>query len=845
VDETRSTSIVVIRRIVVITGLALLLLPCPALGESADTTTETTATEIVEATESSESSTTQDTAPVPIADSDTDSGSGSGSEAEATPPEEEDAKPTEANEDAEPAIEPAAVDGATKDWSERVYEIAEQIQMGLNDAEAADALYHELAAALWAYQDEVYEAMRNRSPDAHGKRRILSEIYDARMKLLEWVTPELRSTMIGGGSSGMREIEREYLNAKLDFYFQALAVPRGLRRIADDVLESPLDDLWRIMELIFIVIVFRAWRRWAKQGIADARTQVLQIQPNTNIHVQTARLLWYLHRFRGPLEWLAFFFLVSAVYEPGDLEEVTTLAWVVILWLLLTRFGLLLVDAMASRSVDGPASHNAALRLRSLRLITAWILFTGLSLDLSSRYVGEGALYAWISRAFTLLLLPVLILLLFWWRDEIIRRLSEEARHSSTARRLAQQEKGFGSYLNAALGAFYLAGARLLQFSVRILSGFEGGRRMVATLLRREIERDGHRDSGSEKRISEELILKLLTPDDTVIDGPFKDGRQRIEALAEADRGAAVAVLAERGGGMSAFLRIIKSDLGDRMRIVDCPPSGISGFREALADEFGLNHTADLSIELRPRLDELGVRVIAVDNFHRVARPMMGGLRGLDEAAKISRAAGEDILWIVAVTRAAWPYISRIRGDGALLQEVLELPSWSDSQLEELFEARCQAAGIEPDYCRLVFPRQFDDGERTTLEERNRFGFRRVLWELSDGNPEVAIRLFCDSLRELPNGKLIVRLPQLASRSRIADLNLTTLLVLRGLVACEFATIEDLTKSIRCPETTVRNAIAFCIQEGWVEEIYDHYQITWDWYRTVKRVLIRRNLITR
>jgi len=190
------------------------------------------------------------------------------------------------------------------------------------------------------------------------------------MKLLEWVTPELRSTMIGGGSSGIREIEREYLNAKLDFYFQALAVPRGLRRIANDIRESPLDDLWRIMELIFIVIVFRAWRRWAKQGIADARTQVLEIQPRTNIHLHAARLLWYLHRFRGPLEWLAFFFFISAVYEPGDLEEVTTLVWVVILWLLLTRFGLLLVDAMASRSVDGPTSHNAALRLRSLRLVS-------------------------------------------------------------------------------------------------------------------------------------------------------------------------------------------------------------------------------------------------------------------------------------------------------------------------------------------------------------------------------------------------------------------------------------------------------------------------------------------
>jgi hypothetical protein len=837
VDELRPMSIVVIRRIVVIAGLALLLLPWPSIAEQAKTTAET---EAVESAESAESPTAQGATSAPTAEPI------AASQSESNAPEIANSGPTEPDEPVESATErPLPVTPATKDWSDRVDDIATQIQMGMSEPEAADALYHELAAALWAYQDEVYEAMRDQSPDALKKRRILSEIYDARMRLLEWVTPELRATMIGGGSSGMREIEREYFNAKLHFYFQALAIPRGLRRIAEDVRESPLDDLWRLMELIFIVVIFRAWRRWAKNGIADARTHILEIQPRTNVHLHAARLLWYLHRFRGPLEWLTFFFIISAIYEPGDLEEVTTLVWVVILWLLLTRFGLLLVDAIASHSVDGPASENAALRLRSLRLITAWILFTGLSLDLSSRYVGEGAIYAWISRAFTLLLGPVLLLLLYWWRDEILRRLGEESHHSSTARRLARQKKGFGSYVNAAAGGIHLTGALLLQLSVRVLSGFDGGRKMVAMLLRREIERDGHRESLSEKRISEELALQLLTPDDTVIDGPFHDGLLRIEALAKADRGAAVAVLAERGGGMSAFLRLLQKDLGDSMRIVDCPPGGTKGFREALADAFGLNHTADLSVELRPRLDELGVRVIAVDNFHRVARPMMGGLAGLDEAARISRGAGEDILWVIAVTRAAWPYISRIRGDGAVLQEVLELPSWSDSQLEELFEARCKAAGIEPDYRRLVFPRQFDDGERATLEERNRFGFRRVLWELSDGNPEVAIRLFCDSLRELPSGKLIVRLPQLASRSEVANSNLTTLLTLRCLIECEFATIDDLAASLQVPRRTVSNAIAYCLQEGWVEEVYDHYQITWDWYRTIKRVLIRRNLITR
>ena len=870
----KSMSIVAIRRIVVVASLALLVLPCPAFAETSAGTETTAETEVVESTDSAESLASQDTSSDPIAVLD------GALQSEAITPELEDPEPVESDtsdtsntsdtpepvesdtsntsdtpEPDEPNEADASFDEAesarkeplpvTTDWSGRVNEIANQIRIGASGARAADALYRDLTAELWAYQDEVFEALRGRSPDALSQRDILDRMYDARMRLLEWVTPELRATMIGSGSRGMRELGNEIENAKLDFYFQTLAIPRGLRRIADDIRDSPLDDLARFIELLFGVIVFRVWRGWAKMGIPDARSRILAMRPLTDAHLRAARLLWYLQRFRSPLEWLALLIFVTAIYVPGDLKEVTTLLSVVILWFLLARFGLLLVDALASRSVDGPASQNAALRLRTLRIITAWILFTGLSLDLSSRYVGEGAIYAWLARAFSLLLVPILLLLLHGWRAEIIRRLGEEARHSNLARRLGKRQKGLGSYLNAAAGGVYLTGARLLQFSIRVMSGFEGGRKMVATLLRREVERDGQRESISEQRISEELRLRLLTSDGTIIDGPIRDGLERIEAIAKSDRGAMVAVLAERGGGMSDFLRVMKGDLGDCMRIVDCPPGGFESFREALTEEFGLNRTADLTVELRPRLDELGVRIIAVDNFHRVARPMMGGLAGLDETSKISEGAGDDITWVVAVTRTAWPYITRARGDGAILQDILELPSWSEAQLEELFEARCKAAEIEPDYRRLVFPRQFDDGERTTLDERNRFGFRRVLWELSDGNPEVAIRLFCDSLRELPDGKLIVRLPQPASTNTVANANLTTLLALRGLVECELASIDDLTASIRVPRLTVANAIAYCLQQGWVEEVYDHYQITWDWYRTIKRVLIRRNLIAR
>jgi hypothetical protein len=756
----------------------------------------------------------------------------------AIPPE----SPPESSTDS--ALEPAKP-ASRAEWSKRVLDLEEQIGMGLSQGKTANALYHELAAELWTYQDEVYDALRNRSPDALDKRSKLAAMYTARVRLLEWVTPDLHRKLMGGGSAGMRELRREYANAKLDFFFQALAIPRGLERIVAGARESPLDDLWRLLELLFGIIAFRTWRRWARTGLPAAGQRILDIRPRTDVHLHVARLIWYVQRFRAPLEWLALLFFVSAIFEAGDLEEVSTLVWVILLWTLLTRFGLLLVDALAARSVDGPQDQNPHLRLRSLRVVAAWILLAGLGLDLTSRYVGEAAIHTWASRGFTLLLAPIALLLLHWWRKTIIARLENDASFSKTAQRMGKRKKGFGSYVNAATGGFYVLGASLLQLSIRVASRFDGGRKIVATLLRREVERDSHREHLAEEHISDELVLKLLAPDDTFLDGPYHEGIERLTELAKTGQGATVAVLAERGGGLSTFLRLLQDKIGDSMRIVDCPPSGPGRFAEALADEFGLDREADLLTELRPRLDAEGIRVIAVDNYHRLARPVMGGLLGMEQAAAIANGARGDIFWIVTLTRAAWPYINRMLGDRATLQEIIELPPWPEEQLEGLFDKRCRNAGIEPDYRRLVFPRQFDDGERATLEERNRYGFRRILWELSDGNPEVAMRLFADSLRELPTGRIVVRLPQPASSDRLSSSNRTTLLILKVLVETEMATLEDIQAAVQVPLHAVTNALAHCTQQKWVEEVYDHYQITWASYRTVKRVLIRRGLITR
>jgi hypothetical protein len=770
---------------------------------------------------------------------------GSAAAGEASAPRTEAAEPaTDAPRAATERGTGAATPGSG-DWAARVERLARGLDAGTASREKADELYRAISDALWEKQDEVYAALLERSPDALDRREGLVEMYRARVRLLDLVSPRMHARLLGAGPKGIRELRLELAVARLDVLFQTLAIPRGLRSIVEAFVEDPLDFLGRFIELIFGIVVFRVWRRWARRGIPEARREVLAVRPRTEVHLQLARLLWYVQRFRSPLEWLALLYFVSTVLEFGDLEEVATLVGVILLWTLLTRFGLLLVDALAAGAEDGGEARVAALRLRSLRLVAAWVLLTGLGLDLISRYVAEAAIHAWASRLSTLLLVPLGILLVFWWREEIHRRVKHAASYSAVASRIGQQEKGLAGYLNAIVGALYLLGAKLLQLLVRVASRFEAGRKLVATLLRREVEREAQGTDQSEHPLSEEQVLDLLTPDDSVIAGPYQEGLERLKEYAAAGHGGTIAVLAERGGGLGTFLDLAREEIGESMRVIDCPLDGIEKLRAVMAEEFGLPEDAELEAELRPRVEDAGVRVIAVHNLHRIVRPARGGLAGLDQLARILGSLGEDVFCIVTFTRTSWSYVSRMLGDRAILQDVIELPPWSEAQLEELCDVRCRKAGIDPDYRRLSFPRQFDDGERKTLAERNRLGYRRVLWELSDGNPEVAIRLFTDSLRETPNGRVVVRLPQPASSTQIASSNLTTMLVLKVLMETEFATLEDLHACTRERIEVLSNVLAGCLQSGWVEQVYDHYQITWSAYRRVKSVLLRRGLLAR
>jgi len=239
------------------------------------------------------------------------------------------------------------------------------------------------------------------------------------------------------------------------------------------------------------------------------------------------------------------------------------------------------------------------------------------------------------------------------------------------------------------------------------------------------------------------------------------------------------------------------------------------------------------------------IRAIGIDNMHRLSRPFLGGQKELDCFYDLIRSLPQKVLWIFGIDRASWQYISRARANKTFLDRLIDLNPWSERQISELIENRCKEAQIQPDFSKLVMPHQFDDAEYDTMEERNRNGVYRILWNASEGNPVVALRLWADSLRVSPDGAVVVCFPTPPTTRELENVGMTGLLVLRVIIESGLASRQEILESLRLPEEEVAGALRYAESRGWIENVDGRYQLTWKWFRAVTRVLSRQNLLFR
>jgi hypothetical protein len=435
--------------------------------------------------------------------------------------------------------------------------------------------------------------------------------------------------------------------------------------------------------------------------------------------------------------------------------------------------------------------------------------------------------------------------LILWWRDEIFLRLSERKDLPQWVDRLRHRTTGIAGFVSAALGGAYLLVQGVLRRLLRVLSTFDLGKRVLAYFFRREVAKQSERQRSlaAGRPISLELAQRLLERGDRVLDKVGEDELQALVTLSRSVERGTGALIGERGSGKTRLLERLEAQLGDAVLRVDCPRGGFEGLLREFARTLGLPGGAEANAETIGRaLTDSPAEVVAIDNYHRLTLPAIGGLDEIDRLLSLEASVDPEISWIISIDSAAWQYIRRLRSDLLLAHQIVELRPWTDDQIGELIEARNGAAGISPDFDELVLPAHLNENDFEG-DESTQSGFYRILWDSARGNPEVALRLWIQSLAVLEDGRLAVRLFPPASYDELERLDPLMLFGLRAILRLELATADELRSSLRISEAQVGEILRSALNMGLIERVDDRYWVPWRWYRPLSTVLRRRNLM--
>lgn len=804
------------------------------------------------------------------------------------------ASPAPSPEDEEPTAVPEVQADASDEtpvtegglWAKALQDLIAGIEAGERTPEDADALYETLSNVLQVRRLRLRAALETaRSPDAsiagipepalvaptpgaavgeeiakvgapelatedqtveelHGT---MVELYRTRIALLDHVTSKRRGRVIGPGVTGFRELRGEIQSVLLGFRFSAISMRQDIDKWPERLQKNPLSVLMRFVQLIVALMAFRWWRRWAPIGIMRAREKLLEARPRRRGNLRLARFLWYVDRVRHPLEWLAFLaaLLFVVLDDSPFFEYLAKAPWSVVLWVLLSWFVVAFLNTVAARGAAGLTGETARLRLGSFTLVATWIVLLGLGLDLAAEHAGRGTIYNWVWFLFEALALPLLVLLTVLWRPHVFQSLDAEPRLPPSIERRLEHRRGLKSWITTSIAGLYLIGLRLQEGFLEIVSQTDWGGRILANLYSRQLESESGQRTDDAQPISRELHDQLIVGEGKIVEKFARQTLLRLVEWVESGHGGEAVIIAERGGGKTTLLQRLASRIDDRALIIDCPYGGYESFREAFAKALGLPGQEASPETFGRRLIDSDIRVVALDNCHRLTRPIKDGLKDFDRVADLVRAIWGDILWLTTFDLSAFSYVYHLRGDLMVLGEVIRLPPWTAEELDDLIDLRCARAGIIPDFTKLVLTRQDDDTGQATAAERNRSDFIRFLWNASAGNPSVTLRLWAGSLVAPEDGRCRVRLPAQAATAKLDSLNTMELFVLRVIAQCELASLQDIAQGLRIPETQARAAVNAMSQHGLIEELDGLYRISWPWWRMVTHELERKNLLPR
>ena len=767
---------------------------------------------------------------------------------------------TEAEPDQPRAVESVVVKSApdSEVWQQRLTVFIDRKFAFEQDSGDADDLFRQLDLVLHSRVHRINEQMRNATSPLHAvnlERDLpadiesiadlhenIDKLYEVRLLLLEHLSDDLRLEVMATDIIGMEQLALEIEYIWQQIHFRALNLPAAVDNLARRIQIAPIPVIWHFIQFMLVVAAIRWWRKWFPETLRRMQSSLGDIRPRSPAVMRRIRFIWYVEQVRRPLEWLLFATVLFMMMRLEGLNLMLSITESIVRWILLGWLAVCVLTAFSARGAAGLTGADAKVRLRSLQLVAAWLVLLGLGLDLAADLAGVATLHAWVWRLFQILALPVLLVLLAWWRKPIFTRLERESEYSEAVQEMLRHQSGLRSFGSAANGAFWLLANNVRLWMMRTFVRVGDGHGLSLTGASNGSATDAAVDTHAGV---DDAIRAQLLAGSSGFDKHARTERRRLIRRANSAESGIVAVVGERGIGKSAMLSDVSAALEDKALSLECNSGQHVEVERALCDALAVDSMTPEAIS--GALQSRDIRLVAIQNVHRLSRPIIGGQAELKKLSDLVEAIDHKVLWVFSVDCFAWQFLRRARADQSSIHEVVDVPSWSEEQLSALIQQRNESAGIEPDFSKAQVPAEYAVTSFDTAEERNEAGIYRMLWTISGGNPAVALLSWSDCLyfESEDDTQVYVQVPVQQSVRDLDSAAHNVMLVLRCIAQAELITEDDVVDNLRLPQGAVGSAMHHCISQGWINVVEGRYRISMRWFRTITRALARQNLLAR
>lgn len=607
-----------------------------------------------------------------------------------------------------------------------------------------------------------------------------------------------------------------------------------------------------VLEWLLCIVLFVWWRRNARRrfevwlGAVRKRDRQLRLsEPSL-----AERALVFAAKVHGPVEWLIlcialWWFLPS---EARGLLELQLVA-VAVGWVLAGAVVVSVVNALADRPrAAAPVSENAALRLKSLRLVGHVIIGFGLVLSMSSRLVGRGTIYEWVELFSWFAGLPIFLILVRWWRPSVFQRIARQRKHAAFERWVLENRTGWTSFIAAMSGAVFLFARGLARALLRWLGTFDITRKGLAWLFQRELEKLGSERAGVAGHLSAlpADVYTQLGPStsserhvQTDIDDALTPLRSKLER-----GGRLIAVTGERGLGKTTVLTGLKARF-ERSVMIRAATGSLAEITGALQGALDLSKGLTLAEAAEAADAPGGPPVVLIDDAQRLVQPVEGGLEGFDELIAVVRAHSQRVSWVFSFQDSTWQFIEQSRGVYPRFDEVLDLLRWREPQIAELLRVRSEQLGVQPSFERLLerLPPNADSFDREEALAERASSYYRLIWDYSNGNPGVALDVWRRALGVDASGRVWVTLFPTLNTGELERLPDEAMFVLRAVLQMAPAAPGDIERATLLSSAQVADVLRYSVTRGFLELGREGYRVTWTWLRPLVRLLNRKHLL--